>query len=82
MEGIKYKIRERWYLRWILLFSNWFFQGIINADTTEKYYKILFSLFLTLILYSCMGFHYNPTCIFSACHFIYNRAYIKLVNKW
>jgi len=51
MDGIKEKIREKWYLRWILICTNWVAQGIINADKTEKIYKISFSLFFTLILY-------------------------------
>jgi len=44
MKGIKNEIRQRWYLRWILLPSNWLAQGIINADKTEKTYKITFTL--------------------------------------
>ena len=47
MKGIKNKIRERWYLRWILLFSNWLFQGILRADKTERIYKISFTLFFS-----------------------------------
>ena len=45
MEGLKEKIRQKWYLRWLLFPSNWLTQGIINADRTEKIYKIVFTLF-------------------------------------
>lgn len=51
MKGIKNKIRERWYLRWILLFSNWVFQGILRADKTEQIYKIGFTLFFSFFFY-------------------------------
>lgn len=44
MEGIKKQIRDNKYLNWILIFSNWLFQGIIHADRTEKVYKILFTV--------------------------------------
>ena len=51
MKGIKNKIRECWYLRWILLFSNWVFQGILRADKTEQIYKIGFTLFFSSLFY-------------------------------
>ena len=44
MKGFKDKLRQNAYLRWILLFSNWLFQGIIHADKTEKIYKLLFTI--------------------------------------
>src|SRR6056297_2036236 len=44
MRGIKNEIRQRRYLRWMLLPSNWLAQGIIHADKTEKIYKITFTL--------------------------------------
>lgn len=50
MKGIKKKIRDNRYLNWILFLSNWLFQGIPNADRTEKIYKTLFTLFLWGIL--------------------------------
>lgn len=51
MKGIKDKIRKRWYLRWILLFSSWMFQGILRADWTEQIYKISFTIFFSTISY-------------------------------
>lgn len=51
MKGIKDKIRQRWYLRWLLLFSNWLSQGIINADKTEKIYKLFLTICFTFIFY-------------------------------
>ena len=40
------------YLRWLLVFSNWLFQGIIHADKTEKIYKILFSIISIFFFFS------------------------------
>lgn len=51
MKGIKNKIRECWYLRWILLFSNWVFQGILRADKTEQIYKIGFTIFFSFLFF-------------------------------
>jgi predicted nucleotidyltransferase len=51
MQGIKDKIRIRWYLRWVLLLTNWAMQGIPRADTTEKIYKIFFSIFSSLFFF-------------------------------
>lgn len=51
MKGIKDQIRQKWFLRWLLVFTNWGAQGIINADRTEKAYKILFSLLVTGLCY-------------------------------
>jgi predicted nucleotidyltransferase len=51
MKGIKNEIRKRWYLRWILLFSNWVFQGILRADKTEQIYKIGFTFVFSGIFY-------------------------------
>lgn len=57
MKGLRKKIRMRPYLRWLLVFSNWFSQGIIHADKTEKIYKILFSIisvfFFFAVFVSC-----------------------------
>jgi predicted nucleotidyltransferase len=51
MKGIKNNIRKRWYLRWVLLLSNWAAQGILRADRTEKIYKIFFSLVSSVIFF-------------------------------
>jgi len=51
MKGIKKKIRDNRFLNWLLLLSNWLFQGIPNADKTEKAYKTLFTLFFWGILF-------------------------------
>lgn len=51
MEGIKATIRDNAWMRWTLLFSNWFFQGIIHADKTEKLYKIAFTVIVGLLTY-------------------------------
>ncbi len=52
MKGFKNEIRRRWYLRWMLIFSNWLFQGILHADRTEKIYRISCTLlFFSMILF-------------------------------
>jgi len=45
MKGIKKTIRDNRFLNWILILSNWCFQGVLHADKTEKIYKIFFTLF-------------------------------------
>lgn len=44
MKGIKKKIRDNKYINWILIISNWLFQGILHADRTEKFYKLMFTI--------------------------------------
>ena len=51
MKGIKKKIRDNKYLNWLLLFSNWLFQGIPNSDKTEKVYKILSTLVFGVLIF-------------------------------
>lgn len=51
MKGYKNQIRNHKFLKWLLLFSNWLFQGIINLDKTEKIYKILFTGLLSIPLF-------------------------------
>jgi len=51
MKGFKKQIRDNRYLNWLLLLSNWLFQGIRNADRTEKVYKILFTLIFWVFVY-------------------------------
>ena len=55
MKGIKKKIRDNRYLNWLLFLSNWIFQGIPNADKTEKTYKILFTFFFGTLVF--VGFY-------------------------
>ena len=51
MKGYRDKLRKNKYLRWLLLISSWMFQGIINADRTEKVYCLLFTIIFTIIFY-------------------------------
>jgi len=55
MRGIKKKIRDNKYLSWILIVTNWFLQSIINADRTEKIYKISFTLVFWIVFYSILS---------------------------
>ena len=57
MKGIKKKIRDSLYLKWLLIISSWIFQGIPNLDRSEKIYKIMFCLLLISIFY--LWFNYN-----------------------
>lgn len=51
MKGFRNKIRQNKILRWSLLFSNWFFQGIWNSDITEKIYKLSFTSVFCVIIF-------------------------------
>jgi hypothetical protein len=51
MNGVKDRIRRNPWSRWILVVSNWISQGILHADTTERAYKILFSLFFSAVFF-------------------------------
>jgi len=51
MKGWRNTIRQHKVLRWILLFSNWFFQGIWNSDVTEKVYKVSFTAIFTVAIF-------------------------------
>lgn len=59
MKGFKKKIRDNRYLNWLLLVSNWLFQGIRHSDTTEKVYKILFTLLFWIIFYLLFQISYG-----------------------
>ncbi len=58
MKGLKKKIRDNRYLNWLLIISNWCFQGIPNADKTEKVYKILFTIISSSIVFEIL-FNYS-----------------------
>ena len=62
MKGFKDNIRQHWYLRWILFFSSWVFQGILRADKTEKIYKISCSILFTLLSFLVYRLHFNLMC--------------------
>lgn len=51
MRGIKKRIRDNRYFNWILIVSNWCFQGILHADRTEKSYKFLFTIIFWIIIF-------------------------------
>jgi len=54
MKRIKKILLNNKYLSWLLIVSNWAFQGIINADLTEKIFKIFFTFFFWALLF--LGF--------------------------
>lgn len=49
MENIKNIILKNIYLSWILIFTNWVFQGIPLGSRIEKIYKISFTVFFWII---------------------------------
>lgn len=51
MNKIKDKILGNIYFSWLQLFTNWLMQGIIDADTSEKVYKVSFSIVFWIIFY-------------------------------
>jgi len=59
MRGIKKQIRDNKYLSWVLIITNWFFQSIVNADKTEKIFKIVFTLFFWLLFYIILSFFFS-----------------------
>ena len=54
MNKIKKIILKNKYLSWILIFSNWFFQGIHLGSRIEKIYKISFTIFFWIILFTIL----------------------------
>jgi len=56
MNKLKQFILENKSFRWLLLITNWAYQGIPQADTSEKIYKILFSVFATSFVLLILGF--------------------------
>jgi len=51
MSNIKDKILVNKYFSWLQIFTNWFMQGILHADKSEKWYKIFFTVFFCLVFY-------------------------------
>lgn len=65
MKGIKDKIRQNKFLRWFLLLSNWLFQGILNADKTEKVFKVLFTVLFSTIFFLVLFFKFHQSFLIS-----------------
>ena len=81
MKGFKDRIRHNTYLRWILLFSNWLFQGIIHADKTEKIYKILFTFMFSVGFYFLLKYAFNIPVVWTVLFgFILGHTFNWLVN--
>lgn len=81
MKGFKDKIRNKWYLRWILLFSNWFFQGILHADQTEKIYRIFFSCLFSFLMYLILFPFFHELTILLIVSFFLGHTINWLVNE-
>ena len=80
MQGIKAQIREIPYLRWILLVSNWLSQGIINADKTEKIYRISFTIITASFLFFLMGLVTDNLLISSIISFVVAHTFNWFFN--
>jgi len=65
VKGFKDKLRQNAYLRWILLFSNWLFQGILHADKTEQIYKLLFTIISWVGFFLLLHNTFNYSIIWS-----------------
>jgi len=56
MEKIKKIILKKKYMSWVLIFTNWFFQGIQLGSRIERIYKISFTIFFWIILFMILFF--------------------------
>ncbi|RPD98004.1 hypothetical protein EGM88_07525 [Aureibaculum marinum] len=56
MNSLKQIILENKSLRWLLLFTNWVYQGIPQADFSEKIYKISFTVIVALLIILSVNF--------------------------
>lgn len=66
-------ILQNKYFSWMQIFTNWFMQGIMHADFSEKLYKILFSLILAFFIFFNFkfgSFYYNLFYSFLIAHSI------------
>lgn len=94
MNKVKYILINSKYLRWLQFFTNWFFQGIIHADKSEKLYKILFTIFFWIVLFTIFflvfNLHFFKSILFGflISHtlnwFVNNNLFVLLVHriKW
>ena len=59
MDKIKGFISGSIYLSWILIFTNWFFQGIPLGSRVERIYKISFTVFLWIFFFVMLYFSFK-----------------------
>lgn len=64
MNSLKKIILESKALRWLLIFTNWLYQGIPHSDKTEKIYKISFTLFFWVLFFFMLPFVWEVTLIY------------------
>ncbi|MCA9748908.1 MAG: hypothetical protein KC414_07360 [Romboutsia sp.] len=55
MKALKNIISEYKSLRWLLFLTNWLYQGIPQADTSKKIYKLVWLLILSVLSYMVIG---------------------------
>ena len=80
MKGVKKKIRDNRYLNWILILSNWLFQSIINADKTEKIYRISFTIIFWVLFYYLLSLSINCIPLNFILSFILGHTLNWIVN--
>ncbi|MDY7394083.1 hypothetical protein UMM65_02440 [Aureibaculum sp. 2210JD6-5] len=63
MKKIKEIILNNKYLSWMLIFTNWIFQGIPLGSRIEKVYKISFTVFFGLIFFVMLYYIFNISTV-------------------
>ncbi len=64
MNPLKKIILENKALRWMLIFTNWVYQGIPHADKTEMIYKISFTLVSWVLIFFTLPFMVDLSFIY------------------
>jgi len=81
MYKIKKIIENNKYLGWVLILTNWLYQGIAQSDKTEKIYKISFSLIFWLIFFLILNSSFQlPTFIDIGLGFILAHSLNWILN--
>ena len=80
MTLLKSKIEKNPSLRWILIFTNWFYQGISQADLTERIYKILFTLFFWILFWFMMDQPESKSGLYLFLSFVLSHTFNWIIN--
>jgi hypothetical protein len=91
MSNLKDNILNNRYFKWLQIPFNWLMQGIFHADTSEKIYKIAFTLFFTVLFYFLLNLYFplsfivNLLIAFGIAHtlnwFINCNFYVLFVHR-
>jgi predicted nucleotidyltransferase len=81
MIGFKDRIRQNPYTRWILLLSNYVFQGIRHSSRTEYFYKIISTILYSIIFLGCLTIGGVDLSLFTlSCSLVLGHAFNWLLN--